>query len=463
MATSRERTEAIGLLDLASRLESIDINHDGEACSYFGVGHGQCKGCPAYERTEICIDVALADAARRIRECCYGDGAGGALHAGGETNATEEDDGLLRMCNKKWFEYARWVDGQGGLDDVKESVEQSACRKKLLDCFAMRLGFESLEDAGDIFNELEKRLMPDGMEWPRYEDGELVPIGGEFMGKDGKTYTAKQIQFIGKCFSLYDFCDRKPQFSGFYGERVRHPAVPAADGEPLEVGQTVWNINNGMEFTVSRLPKSGEYQAVEVRYRNGSSTSFDPDQLTHQRPVLDADGNRIEEGMGVWWICDGDERGIHAEKLHVDGIDVDGIVECSPCNGGTRVCLEPEELYVNKPVLDAYGVPIKGGDAVYLWDKYRDYAGSVTSMCSMIGIHSDTCLHVVKVDDRRLKFDECLASCPPDWVTHEPPDSWEKYEEKLCYLLDDGDLASKMTERAKALAERGRDENRAGN
>lgn len=36
-------------------------------------------------------------------------------------------------------------------------------------------------------------------------------------------------------------------------------------------------------------------------------------------------------------------------------------------------------------------------------------------------------------------------------------DSWEKYEEKLAYLLDDGDLAHTMTRRAKELAERNKD------
>lgn len=83
---------------------------------------------------------------------------------------------------------------------------------------------------------------------------------------------------------------------------TRHPFVLAADGKPLEIGQTVWHVDNGMEFTVSRIPKPGEYQAVEVRYRNGSSTSFDTDQLTHQRPVLDADGVLCREGDEVWEV-----------------------------------------------------------------------------------------------------------------------------------------------------------------
>lgn len=162
------------------------------------------------------------------------------------------------------------------------------------------------EQDGVIYGELEKRLMPEGYEWPRYESGEPVPIGGEFMGKDGKTYTAKQIQFIGKCFSLYDFCDRKPQFSGFYGECVKRPAVLAADGEPLEAGQTVYVIANGKTHHVT------ETDTVSKRFRSmeqvDGSHWLDPMCFTHQCPVLDADGVPCKKGDTVYALCDGSEH-----------------------------------------------------------------------------------------------------------------------------------------------------------
>lgn len=296
MATSRERTEAIGLLDLASRLESIDINHDGEACSYFGISHGQCKGCPAYERDEICIDVALADAARRIRECCYGDGAGGAAHADGEPDATEEDDGLLRMCSKKWFEYARWVDGQGGLDAVKESVEQSACRKKLLDCFAMRLGFESLEDAGDIFRELEKRLMPDGMEWPRYEDGGLVQFGDIIGMQSGEWMEHPADEMVFHADGSVEVFGDGNSVVFERGEKARR-IVLAADDEPLEIGQTVWH-EDGTKLEVFGFLREDDADTVVSVGRIEGPTDWCEamsSSLTHAKPEPPDSWERIEE------------------------------------------------------------------------------------------------------------------------------------------------------------------------
>lgn len=113
----------------------------------------------------------------------------------------------------------------GWLGEIADQIEREARdgeNRRVELCAA--LGIDAGTGWSDAVDEMRRRLMPDGCEWPRYEDGEPVPIGGEFMGKDGKTYTAKQIQFIGKCFSLFDFCDRKPQFSGFYGERVKDDA-----------------------------------------------------------------------------------------------------------------------------------------------------------------------------------------------------------------------------------------------
>lgn len=257
---------------------------------------------------------------------------------------------------------------------------------------------EDVRDAlRDAFEELEARALPEGYEWPRYKDGEPVRIGDEFMGKDGKTYTAKQVQFIGKCFSLYDFCDRKPQFSGFYGERVKRPKFLAADSEPLEAGQTVWNVNNGMEFTVIRLPKPGEYQAVEVRYRNGSYTSFDPDQLTHQRPVLDADGVPIKVGDTVYLL-----PGEWCDRF-----------PCIGFHGG-------EELEVFDDV-EAGHVP----GSVQCREKEKN-----------VGIR-DTCYP------------------QPSQLTHERPDTWQSLYDDTSGCGDSEPDFKEFVRRCKALAERG--------
>lgn len=314
-------------------------------------------------------------------------------------------------------------------------------------------------------DEVEKRIMPKGMEWPLYDDGEPVRIGDRVPTEVGVEELC-QVHLGSSGYSLYtETCDEYYA----YGVRVKRPApkvldadwveirvgdvlyrksdghmvkvaeiyektftdadgyvrpgdgythrapVFAADGLPLEVGHTVWHVGNGVEFTVIGLPRPGEYQAVKLRLDDGAVTGFDPDQLTHQRPVLDADGNRIEPSMDVWWVCEGDELGIHAEKLHVDGIDKDGMVECSPYNGGTSVALEPSELYVDKPVLDADGVPIKVGDTV--WDIETGCGRTVRAVNDNETVEFDGY-------ENRGWFGKFLTHAKP-----EPPDSWERIEE----------------------------------
>ena len=94
-----------------------------------------------------------------------------------------------------------------------------------------------------------------------------------------------------------------------YGTCVKRPApkVLAADGEPLEAGQTVWRITDGMSVTVERF--------------NGATGFIDSDgaplearYFTHQRPVLDANGVPIELGDDLYSV----EGSL---KLHVSNID----------------------------------------------------------------------------------------------------------------------------------------------
>lgn len=192
--------------------------------------------------------------------------------------------------------------------------------------------------------------------WPRYEDGELVPIGGEFMGKDGKTYTAKQIQFIGKCFSLFDFCDRKPQFSGFYGERVKRPApkVLDADGVEIRMGETVYLLpgdwcdkfpclgyHGGEELAVFSLHANHVEGGIGCRdTRRPKGTCYpQPSQLTHRAPVLAADGEPLLDGDEVWRVKGGGGP-YHVQEVR-DGVSV--------CVGETHCEFRPDELTHERP------------------------------------------------------------------------------------------------------------------
>ena len=46
----------------------------------------------------------------------------------------------------------------------------------------------------DVIGELDNRLMPPGMEWPRFEDGEKVKYG-DYIMHDGKSERVQGIYF----------------------------------------------------------------------------------------------------------------------------------------------------------------------------------------------------------------------------------------------------------------------------
>ena len=254
-----------------------------------------------------------------------------------------------------------------GGESVKDTLEEALNLCATIGCEpSSAVGEELVWTLGECTDIVSKRLMPEGMEWlveawPRFEDVEPVRVGDEVpFGEDG-TMTVTGVELTdGGHFILHGRdggIDRPCQTGYQCGQRVKRPA-----------------------------PK-----------------------------VLDADGSEIREKCDVWWICEGDERGIHAERLRVETIGPGGLVECSPYNGGTWVSLEPSELYVNKPVPASDGRPLREGDTVL----DADGRGPLT---------------VWRLPDKSdmyvsLKKDGTFYYRYPDQLTHERPDSWERLEE----------------------------------
>lgn len=222
--------------------------------------------------------------------------------------------------------------------------------------------YDGTGNADALLEKLIERLMPEGMEWPTV-DGKPVVIGERMRScgiddckvvgidpansrlilasdniEEGKaTYFT---DFAEDCHRpmpkaldadgveirvgdrLYDTdtgCGRTVravndngtvEFDGYenrgwFGRFLTHRApVIAADGKPLHEGEHVYHVETGAELVVKKLPKPGEYQAVVVFALPTSPashlTSFDPDRLTHQRLVLDADGVPIKKGDTVY-------------------------------------------------------------------------------------------------------------------------------------------------------------------
>lgn len=109
------------------------------------------------------------------------------------------------------FSCAESCEGRAGAVGLRcdESVDCSRCLKA------------TGEAASALLDEVEKRLMPEGMEWPRFEDGSPVRIGDAVESKFGTAFEVEYVEFCSDHANLYT--PSEGLFSVEYGERVKRP------------------------------------------------------------------------------------------------------------------------------------------------------------------------------------------------------------------------------------------------
>ncbi len=161
-----------------------------------------------------------------------------------------------------------------------------------------------------------ERALPEGIEWPRFEDGELVKIGDEV------EYGGKALEVDAICFDREEssMALRRnldiSRMSGSYGDRVKRPTpkVLDADGVPIEVGDTVYfALGKGRAYTVERTDANGGDPSVDiVEAKDGCPMySVNPEILTHERPDS---WERIEEDAKLAPRAYLEARGMNPEK-----------------------------------------------------------------------------------------------------------------------------------------------------
>ena len=102
-----------------------------------------------------------------------------------------------------------------------------------------------------LLGELDKRLMPEGMEWPRFDDG--MKIAWDDAPED---IASVCLALDGSCYVLhYDMPDDERMCIYEVSERVKRPEpdVLAADGEPIKVGETVYLTDDNVPFEVQAV------------------------------------------------------------------------------------------------------------------------------------------------------------------------------------------------------------------
>lgn len=219
----------------------------------------------------------------------------------------------------------------------------SPCKhpRSCLDCYADM--FERIADRIDA-----ERALPEGMEWPRFDDGELVKAGDEveFKGETMRVYLAT---LDADGWALW--CSREGidgRLSGSYGERVKRPApkVLGADGAPIEVGDVVYYDGEPHPLTVVGITRDGKDALVDANGEESCVEGGRPQDFSHDapKPVLDADGVPIEVGDTVY----GDDD---PEQLIVDSFDGPGCVclTLAKSPSGMLYTIEPSRLSHERP------------------------------------------------------------------------------------------------------------------
>ena len=159
-----------------------------------------------------------------------------------------------------------------------------------------------------------ERALPEGIEWPRFEDGELVKIEDEVEFR-GETMRVFSVAFTFNGWVLW--CTREGfdgRLCGSYGELVKRPTpkVLDADGALINVGDTVYGDDEASPLSVVRLFKDATGATlVDSVDSLGTYFTFAPSRLTHERPDS---WERIEEDAKLAPRAYLEKRGMNPEK-----------------------------------------------------------------------------------------------------------------------------------------------------
>ena len=192
---------------------------------------------------------------------------------------TDTTNSVYDLLPEEDLEALRWMRGQGGLDVVRMHAELYQQLKE--ECSGYR----------DLAREYEKRLMPDGMEWPRYEDGELVKLGDSTIDDDIPEWHEIDTIIFQRTGSGYTVeIENNRGVSQLYepGERVKRltGAVLDSNDAPLNEGDTVWH-EDGTELKVIGFGNGQDGETLVKVERISGPTNWSEClnlSLTHKRP-----------------------------------------------------------------------------------------------------------------------------------------------------------------------------------
>lgn len=218
----------------------------------------------------------------------------------------------VQMSEKKQGA-AEWLRGIVGEYEAEQSPASCSLMAKLLgiecgDTTCRECTAEMMTAVADRID--AERALPEGVEWPRFEDGELVKIGDEV------EYGGKALEVDAICFDReeWSMALRRnldiSRMSGSYDERVKRPApkVLDADGVSIKVGDTVYCDDDPRPLRVIHISDSINVTTIDD---HAAYYTVKPPRLTHERPDS---WERIEEDAKLAPRDYLEKRGMNPEK-----------------------------------------------------------------------------------------------------------------------------------------------------
>lgn len=159
-----------------------------------------------------------------------------------------------------------------------QDYDCKTCAAGLMDELADAIEAERAHAVSKALSGAEPQL-PAGVIWPRFEDGELVNFGDEFLNNRDNTATVTRIALSEKHFTINKGQGR---ICKTYGNRIKRPEpeVLDADGVPIKVGDMVYHGHH-VPLEVTKVCADG----VWLNLINGKAeVRVDPHTLTHRKP-----------------------------------------------------------------------------------------------------------------------------------------------------------------------------------
>lgn len=140
-----------------------------------------------------------------------------------------------------------------------------------------------LDNNGGI-DSIAKRLMPNGYEWPAYEDGCLVKIGSLFVDTMGNIDIVEYISF--EAYNYFSLHGKNGTSVYQIGERVKSPVVKGKDSRTICIGETVYG-QDGKEWLVTGFNYNSSHS---VKGKNSDCIrDLKPEWLSHEKPMTPED------------------------------------------------------------------------------------------------------------------------------------------------------------------------------